>query len=300
MKLLTRIKDIFQRLLNSSCDVEGLKLLQGKQLSFYVSQKTNIRSLQEVEFQIFSQFGDDGIIQYLIHKLDMPNKTFIEFGVENYFESNTRFLLMNDNWSGFVMDGSDANMSRLKHWTCFWKYDLKCRAVFIDRDNINDLILESGFEEEIGLLHIDLDGNDYWIWKEIIAIKPVVVIAEYNSVFGIDRPIAVPYDKKFLRNKAHYSNLYWGTSLAALYELAKTKGYCFVGCNSSGNNAYFIRADKLGEIEEKTLEDGYVESKYRESRDPYGNLTFLAGKDRLSAIKGLPVINVLTNQQEIL
>ncbi len=102
------------------------------------------------------------------------------------------------------------NIERLKKQCYFWKYDLNAQAIYIDKDNINDLIQSRRFNKEVGLLHIDLDGNDYYIWKEINVIEPIIVIVEYNSLFGYERPISIPYDKSFTRNKAHYSNLYCG------------------------------------------------------------------------------------------
>ena len=144
----------------------------------------------------------------------------------------------------------------------------------------------------VDLLHIDLDGNDYWIWKAI-EIKPNILILEYNSIFGFDRAIAVPYNSSFNRRSAHFSNLYWGASLKALHKLSVERGYVFIGCNSFGNNAYFIRKDQMNEcVKEVSLEDGFVLSKYRESRDKSGDLTYLRGEERTEMIRGLPVFNI--------
>lgn len=271
----------------------------GRLLSETVKPKKRIVSLSEVEFKVFSQWGDDGIIQWLASNLEFPDKTFVEFGVENYRESNTRFLMMNNNWSGLVMDGSESNVSQIINSEYFWKFNLSAKAVFIDTDNINSLLSSSELRKEVGILHIDLDGNDYWIWKEIKVISPIVVILEYNSIFGIDRSITIPYDKSFNRTNAHYSNLYYGASLRALHQLSADKGYSFIGCNSAGNNAYFVRKDKLNDsVREATLESGYVLSMLRESRDRDGRLTFLTGRDRLEAIRGMPVYNIETNRVE--
>lgn len=68
----------------------------------------------EFGFGVFSQSNEDGLIQYMINKINIPNKTFIEFGVQNYTECNTRFLLMNNYWSGLIMDGSEDNMKQLR------------------------------------------------------------------------------------------------------------------------------------------------------------------------------------------
>ena len=258
------------------------------------------KNINDYEFKIFSQHGDDGIIQYLIKHLDIPNKTFIEFGVEDFSESNTRFLMMNNNWSGFVIDGSKENVNRLKSYPWYWKYDIRCEAAFIDRENINLILKKSGFEN-IGILNIDLDGNDYYILKEIdfTTLNPAILILEYNSIFGNERSISIPYDKNFSRTHAHYSNLFFGASLPALYHQATTKGYVLVGCTLSGNNAFFVRKDLMNEkIEKKSLQNAFIDSKFRESRDHNYKLSYLRGEQRLAAIKGMKVYNVITNQLE--
>jgi hypothetical protein len=127
-------------------------------------------------------------------------------------------------------------------------------------------------------LHIDLDGNDYWIWKEI-EFNPSIVIMEYNSNFGIDRAITVPYEPDFDRTKAHSSYLYWGSSLKALHLVATTKGYEFIGCNSAGNNVYFIRKDKMNDrVRSVSLQEGYIRSKFRDARDEKGAFSYASSK----------------------
>lgn len=271
-------------------------LLSNQQWSM---QSSNIN---DYEFKIFSEWGDDGIIQYLIKHVPIQNKTFIEFGVENYLESNTRFLMMNNNWSGFVMDGSEQNMKSLKNRSWFFRYDLRCRSAWIDKDNINDLLKDSKFSN-LGLLHIDLDGNDYFILEAIdfSVFNPAILIMEYNSVFGNQRAITVPYQRDFQRTSKHYSNLYFGASLAALNFVAEKKGYSLIGCNLAGNNGYFLRNDLLNDrFPKKSPEEVFVESKFRESRDASYRLSFVRGSDRLSLIKGLEVYNVITGKNEVL
>ena len=301
-KIVKRLRKKFRNFLdsNSLVEMERQKLLMGKILSNQIKNKEfQARSLKDVEFSIFSQFGDDGIIQWLTQNLEIPNKTFIEFGVEDFSESNSRFLMMNDNWSGFVMDGSELNIKNLKSSYYYWKYELASKAVFINKDNINDLIQEQEFNREVGLLHIDIDGNDYYIWDEINVIEPIIVIVEFNGIFGKDRSLSVIYDKDFIRNNSHYSFLLFGSSIKSLYQLAEEKGYSFIGCNSGGNNAYFVRNDKLNDVvKSATLEQGYVESKYRESRDKNGNLSFLNKTQARMLLKGVDVYNTSTKLVE--
>src|SRR5688572_5152319 len=170
---INRIEGIDALLKN---DMKSPKVNLGQIQSYLNNQRPSINSLHDVEFQVFSQWGDDGIIQYLINKIEITNKIFVEFGVENYRESNTRFLLINNNWSGLVIDGSKDNIDYIKKDTVTWAYDLHSKCSFITKENINQIIsgfLEKGYEKEIGILSIDIDGNDYWIWKEISVVNPV-------------------------------------------------------------------------------------------------------------------------------
>ena len=274
--------------------LDTLKHLSAKGLIRDMLDRGVLGSIQDAEFKVYSQWGDDGIIQYLINNVDIPKKAraFVEFGVENYTEANTRFLLTNDNWSGLVMDSDPTNIEHIKKEAIYWRHDLTALQSFVNAENINGLLQGNGFTGETGLLHIDIDGNDYWVWKGITAISPIIAIIEYNSLFGANRAVTIPYDPAFQRTKAHYSNLYCGASLKALCSLADEKGYHFVGTNSNGNNAYFVRKDKIGVLKPLTAEEGYVESRFRESRDPEGNLTFIGGDARYKVIEDLDVFDV--------
>ncbi|MGV3561021.1 hypothetical protein [Larkinella arboricola] len=290
-KILKKIQFFSTLLRQTRQEVYDNRVLLGKLLSL---QQQEVHSLQDAEYKVFSQYGDDGIIQYLIKKAVIRSQSFVEFGVETYVEANTRFLLINNNWKGLVMDGSQQNIDYIQSDPFFWQYHLIAKQTFITAENINSLLTESGFSGPLGLLSIDIDGNDYWVWKAIQAADPDIVVAEYNSLFGAERAITVPYKPDFVRSKAHYSHLYFGTSLAALCDLATEKGYSFVGCNSTGLNAYFVKTSQLGTLKPLTAAEGYVYSKFREARDPNGKLTYATGNDRVEVIRGLPVFNTRT------
>jgi hypothetical protein len=291
-------KNLLKKYLMASKNETSLLAL-GSMLS---KQQTLLQSnnLNDYEFKIFSQWGDDGIIQYLIKNIHIANEIFIEFGVEDFQESNGRFLMMNNNWKGFVMDGSEENMKRLKKQRWYWKYALTEKAVFIDRENINSLMSETGFSN-IGLLSIDIDGNDAFIFDtmDLKILNPSIIITEYNAVFGKERLISVPYDKSFIRHKKHFTNLYYGASLPALTYIANKKGYALIGCNMAGNNAYYVRRDLLNEkIREKNVQEAYTKSKFREGRNNDYSLSFFDFDQRYEAIKGLDVVNVESNKIE--
>jgi hypothetical protein len=279
-------------------ELENERILLGKLFTNRIKETSTLESLHDAEFKVFSQWGDDGIIQYLVNQLDITARRFIEFGVENYIEANTRFLLLNDNWSGLVMDCSEENVAYIKSDDIYWKHDLTAISTFVTAENINDTLAQAGFAGEVGLLHIDVDGNDYWIWKAIDVVSPVIAIIEYNSLFGRDRAITVPYDPKFDRFAAHHSGIYAGASLAALCDLAGAKGYVLVGSNSAGNNAYFVRKDRLGGLKELRADQGYVACKFREHRNESGQLTFLPGQEAIKRVRGMRVFNTRTNEIE--
>jgi hypothetical protein len=256
-------------------------------------------ALRETEFKVYSQFGDDGIIQYLLSHLSAV-PSFVEFGVEDYTEANTRFLLIHNQWRGLILDGRPDLAALVATQGLSRLYNLEARSAFITAENINGLILDAGFSGELGLLSIDIDGNDYWVWKAITCVRPQVVVVEYNAVFGADRAITIPYSPSFTRQQAHYSWLYFGASLRALCALGAEKGYAFVGCNSAGNNAYFVREDLSAPFLVLSPEQGFVDSRFRESRDEQGRMNQLSGPARLQAIADQPVVDLDSGQTILL
>ena len=278
-------------------EIDKLKINQGVLLA-EMQRGRESKCLNDFEFRVFSQWGEDGIIQHLINAIEINERTFIEFGVEDFLESNCRFLLMKDNWSGFVIDGSTRNIQNLRGSYYYWMHDLNAIDAFITRENINDLLSQSGFSDDLGILSIDLDGNDYHILEAIEGFRPCILICEYNAVFGPTRNISVPYEPVFVRGRA-YSNQYFGASLGAIRHIAGKKGYALVGTNSAGNNAFFVRNDLVNDkVEVLSPANAYTMSKFREARDREGNLTYIGGDQRILSIRGLPVINVETGEIE--
>lgn len=279
-------------------DVVDAKILSAKALIRQMNDDAAVRELGDVEFRVFSQFGEDGILQYLVRRagITAPLTSFVEFGVGDYSEANSRFLLLNDNWRGLIIDSSAPHMSALRASPLYWKYDLTAETAFIDRDNIDNLITRAGFSGAIGLLSIDVDGNDYWIWERLTAVDPIIVVVEYNSLFGASRAVTIPYDAAFERGRAHYSHQYWGCSLRALELLANRKGYALVGSNSAGNNAFFVKHSHLNGQPQLSAAQAYRESRFRDSRDREGRLNFRSGHSRIEEIADMSVFDVENNE----
>jgi hypothetical protein len=251
--------------------------------------------LSDAEFRVFSQFGEDGIIQYLLGRVPIENDQFVEIGVQDYRESNTRFLLCHDNWRGLIIDADRAHIEFIETNPIGWRHTIDARAAFITRENVNEVMADAGVLGDIGLLSLDIDGNDYWVLDAIEAVAPRILVVEYNSTFGPAAKVTIPYDPAFQRTKAHFSGLYWGASLGALCSAADRKGLAFVGSNRAGNNAFFVRRSLLNDLREISSEQGWVDARFRESRDEHGELTFVQDRrDKLRLIGHLPLVDVAT------
>jgi hypothetical protein len=249
--------------------------------------------LRDYEFKVYSQWGEDGIIQFLLRHVPIERRIFVEFGVESYVEANTRFLLVNDNWSGLVLDGNEQNIAAIRRDPIYWQRNLKAVQAFVTRENINDLLASNGVTGEVGILSVDIDGNDYWVWEAITVVQPAIVILEYNGRFSPDRSVTVPYDPAFQRSKAHHSHIYYGASLAALTKLSASKGYALVGSNSIGSNAFYIRRDLLrAPLREISPAEAWTRPQFRETRDQTGALTFASTQEEDAILATLPLVNV--------
>jgi hypothetical protein len=266
---------------------ESLGRIEARQV-----EHRNAGALVDHEFRVFSQWGEDGIIQYLLRCVDVDKDIFVEFGASDYLESNTRFLLVNNNWTGLVLDASKECIDKLRVSPITWQYNLRAVQAFVARDNINELIAAGGINGDIGLLSIDIDGNDYWVWDAIDVINPVIVVIEYNHRFGSELAVTIPYDEKFRRGE-EYPVIYFGASLAALCRLATRKGYAFVGCNSNGVNAFFVRRDRLPDsLRELTVAEGYVPGKFTENRDEQGYFIPASPEQEKLQLLSLPLVDV--------
>lgn len=289
---------IASRTLSASVAIADLQAQLGAVHSRWLAELAP-DEIDRAEFRVFSQFGEDGIIQFLVQRVPIERHVFVELGVEDYSESNTRFLLVNDGWRGLIVDAGRAHRRFVEQTKLVWRNTIDAVTAFIDRDNINEIIREAGVTGEIGLLSIDIDGNDYWVLDAIDCVSPQILVAEYNSIFGPERAVTVPYDARFVRRQKHFSDLYWGASLAALTRAADAKGLALVGGNRAGNNAFFVRRSALGEIPEQTPARCWRPAQFRESRNPRGELTLLSDDAaKLRLLRDLPVVDLDANGSE--
>jgi hypothetical protein len=210
-------------------------------------QQQQTRVLREHEAKVFSQFNEDGILRFLFDRIGATQRTFVEFGIGNGKECNTANLSVNHGWSGLLMEGNETDVSRARGFYASLPQvrpgQVNVVPAFITAENINELLSAHGPTGSIDLLSLDIDGNDLWVWQAITAIRPRVVVIEYNAAFGPERSVSVRYDPAFERFRYHASGIYHGASLAAMAKVGHEKGYVLVGCESHGVNAFFVLED---------------------------------------------------------
>ena len=217
--------------------------------------------------KVYSQNEEDGIIQEIFKRIGTARRTFIEFGVETGVECNTVRLLL-EGWRGLWIEMMQQFTTEMRRTLSGFlsSGQLTLREATVTAENINGLFEEAGFLGEIDCLSIDIDSNDYWVWKAIEVVKPRLVVIEYNATLRPPMSLVVPYSAPERGNKTNY----FGASLEALVRLGREKGYSIVGCNFSGSNAFFVRDDLCGD---HFLNPGTAEEHYEPARYFFSSLT---------------------------
>ena len=179
-----------------------------------------------------TQNNESAIIADLVARYDPP-KCFIEFGFGGW-EFNCAGLAYD--WEGFLLDGDAYSVKIAK---TILPRQVRAEQLWLTRDTLK-VVRDYARGRDIGILSIDVDGNDYWLWKALEAYRPRVVVIEYVGALGPDLSLRQRYDPQW---RWDYSSRTCGSSLRALEELGQEKGYRLVGCNITGGNAFFVRAD---------------------------------------------------------
>jgi hypothetical protein len=192
----------------------------------------------------FSQNAEDGMLDELFRRIGTGPRHFVEFGVGNGLENNTMALLL-AGWSGLWIEASPASARAIREGfaPAIAAGRLTLVESFVTAENIEGLLRGAGVPADLDLLSIDIDGNDYWVWKALGAFRPRAVVIEYNASLGPTARLARPYDPAFVWDGTSA----FGASLAALAALGEAKGYALVGCDAAGVNAFFVRQDLVGD-----------------------------------------------------
>ncbi len=250
----------------------------------YLENQKN--TINQYEYRHFSQNCEDGIIDYLFSEIGFHSKFFLEFGFD-VTENNCLRLLLKEKFSGVYIDGSDKKCDLFNKATkAFGLKDVIAISKFLKIENLESTIMKAGIPDEIDIISIDVDGNDYWFWEEINSITPRIVVIEYNASLGPELSLTVPYDPHFNRHEKHSSGFYCGASIAALKVLGEKKNYRLVGCDLSGVNSFFIHKDIYApNIKTLKPKEAYKPHRYRLERG-------FSLKKQYDLIKDLPFIEV--------
>jgi hypothetical protein len=304
----TRRNRVINRLLNNiylqikgflSPEISNFKFALGQSAILASRQSySKVKNLWDAEVKVYSQWGEDGILDYICEIIELTKPRVLEIGAGNFLECNSRFIAEFRNASVVAVDARADLLNTPLH-SLKWKNHIELVNEWITPDNIDSIIkLAEHNMNSVDIFSLDLDGNDYWILENANLSQFKIVVVEYNALFGSSYEVTVPRNDRFERHKEHASGLYYGASLKAFVELLKLKGFIFIGTNRSCLNAFFIKKNlrsKFKTLKVKDL-DQYVDSTIRESRDSFGKLSFLAGIDRNIVIESLPLWNVASQQ----
>ena len=256
--------------------------------------------LEDAEIRVFSQNGEDGIIDYIVQQLNLKKPNFIEIGVGDYLEANTRLVYEMYNSRGLIIDINKNLKEKVSNNVNLWKGNLSIIEEKVSSKNINYL-LEKFSPTFVDIFSIDIDSIDYWVVEKIKERFSKIFILEYNSVFGPSLEVSVPDIEDFSREEYHYSNLCYGASLKAYIKLMDQKGYYLLGVNRLRNNAFFINKKfsknlffpNISELDLCEL----TNANFSESRNKLKNLSYLTHKEQINEIIDCEVVNLKDNKK---
>lgn len=300
-KIVNKIVDRVASRVLSQSELRQETLLAGIGLLHEDLESSMPGRLAEKEFKVFSQFGEDGVLAWLTRDFAPEDRTFVEIGVGSYAEANTRYLASRSRspWRGSIIDCEGAHLDFGGHPES-WRWNVRPLQALVRPDNVDAVLRASGVSGDIGLLSLDIDGLDYWVWDAITSINPRIVVAEFNFVFGPEATVTVPFAQEFDMRAAHPSRLYFGASLTAMVSLSATRGYHFVGATSTGVNAFFVRNDMLDAVwpdfSGTTPMLEWSDGGFGNARDESGGLLRLSLQEKQYAIGECTVFDTSTKK----
>jgi len=204
-------------------------------------------NLQNFEDKIFSQNGEDGVLLRLLEMVGVVHGTFVEFGVEDGTECNTRILRERLGMTGLLMDGGNANAS------------INLQQEFITAGNVLELFDKYDVAKEFDVLSLDVDMFDLWILRELLAeYRPRVMVVETNPTLGLaegkftapdfaeanTQPLVVA-PPSMMSQEVWDLTRYYGANPAAFRALGKRFGYEMVYCERCGTNCFLVDKTEL-------------------------------------------------------
>lgn len=264
-------------------------------------QPRHYRNLFDAEIQVFSQWGEDGILDFLCDELGIAKPRILELGCGNLLESNSRFLLESRCASAVVVDAREDLIGTVTDLPLAWRTTIIPVQSWITPESV--VGLQAMAHDQLGgvdVISLAIDGNDFWVASALDWTSVRLVVVEYNPILGPWQPVAIPRDDDFNRGHAHYSGLYFGASLGAWIHFFTAQGLSIVGTNRAGNNAFFVRVAERDRI---SVDDFGAEAmavavdwRVREARGLGGALALRGWADYASELASLPLVNTATGE----
>lgn len=211
----------------------------------------NSRWLNDFEKNVNSQYGEDGILEKIVEIIPNSDKWCVEFGAwDGKFLSNCHNLIVNNSWSSVMIEASKRKFKDLRK-TYDGNANVHCINKFVHfegKNTLDNILSNTPIPKNFDILSVDIDGNDYHIWNSLILHRPKIVIIEFIH--------SIPIDYEFIQEKNFRINQ--GSSLLAMNNLAKSKGYELICTTLS--NAIFVENQyyELFKIDDNSLEKMFV------------------------------------------
>lgn len=248
----------------------GMAVQEAWELELAKERNQHPKRLRRHGFKVYSQSDEDGLLQEIFRRVGVTDRRFIEFGVETGVECNTAKLLV-EGWEGLWIEADPKHAKAID--TGFAPFlgtgQLSLIQSRVTVENVNELFRQGGMHESIDLLSIDIDSNDFWVWKAVTQVRSRVVVIEYNASLRPPMSLTVSYDP----DRAWGGTSFYGASLEALVRLGASLGYKLVGCSLTGANAFFVRDDLTEDkfVEPATAEEHYEPPRFWFRKLPVGH-----------------------------
>jgi hypothetical protein len=194
--------------------------------------------LRAYERSVYSQNGEDGIIQEVLRRIGTVHGCVVEIGVESGAECNCARLVREEGWRGVFVEADPGHFDQL-HRRYATATGVRCVHATVTSDNVEMLLRDAEVPHDFDVLSIDIDGNDYWVWAAVQQWRPRLVVIEYNAA----HPPPVRWVMREDPRHRWDGTTYYGASLASLADLGRRKGYTLVATDSTGVNAFFVRTE---------------------------------------------------------
>ncbi|MFM1951229.1 MAG: hypothetical protein RJA33_23 [Actinomycetota bacterium] len=228
---------------------------------FHVSQQwglwpdRNRNPLTTSPQRFWSQADEDGIVNKILARIPAHERCFVEFGCGDGLQNNSLNLLA-QGWSGGWIDGSPLPYELPKG-----NSRVKFQNSWVTKENIVNLFENAlpdsmSRKSHVGLLSMDLDGNDYHFLQEILGNgkSADVIVLEYNARFPVGANWIMPYNSEH----SWLGDDYFGASLSSFTELLRSHGYKLVACSVQGSNAFYVHKNHLVQFEDITQSEDEI------------------------------------------